>query len=94
MQRFFLALGLVLAVACHDTTGPAATLRDLNAAKDRWSKRGFSDYSFTVQTTCFCANIDPIRITVVHDTVQSAVNVKTSQPVDVRQCSQSTGCSV
>src|SRR5437879_2681120 len=80
-RSILVAAALVFAASCRETTGP---LDHLASARERWSKRGITDYSFTLQTRCFCANVDPIRVTVVRDTLQSAIDLKTSQPVNVR----------
>ncbi len=81
MTRLVLTAALVFAASCRDTTGP---LDQLAAARERWSKRGFADYSYTFQAICFCANGNPIRVSVVRDTVRSAIDLTTSQPVSLQ----------
>jgi hypothetical protein len=84
MRRLLAGLALLAATSCSDSVVPGQKITDLGTARARWGARGFRDYSFTFSAACFCANVHPIRAIVVHDSVTTAVDLVTNQPVDPR----------
>jgi hypothetical protein len=82
LRSLILAASVCAAGACHDATEPsqASPLR-LALARQRWASRGYHDYRFTLQRTCFCPNTNPLRIVVVHDTVNAVVDLTTGDGV-------------
>ena len=84
MRRLFAGLALLLATSCSDSTAPGQKITELGVARTRWASRGYRDYSFTFTALCFCANVHPIRAVVVRDSVTTAVDLVTNQPVDAR----------
>jgi hypothetical protein len=87
MRLLVLAATLAL-TACADSTAPT---HNLVVAKLRWSQRDFHDYTYTSQRSCFCVSVNPIRVTVVHDTVQSAFDLTANAEVDRRWVSTIDG---
>jgi hypothetical protein len=79
-MRLLVLAAAVGVAACADSTAP--TIHNLTAAKLRWAQRGFHDYTYTSQRSCFCLNVNPIRVTVVHDTVQTAFDLTANAQVD------------
>jgi hypothetical protein len=63
---------------------PGQKVVDLGVARARWASRGYRDYSFTITSLCFCTNVHPVRAVVVRDSVTTAVDLVTNQPVDPR----------
>jgi len=65
-----IAGSLVLA-ACAIPTGSTVTPSPTSAAGYRaiWESNRPANYSFVVQRTCFCAFVDPLRVTVEGDRV-------------------------
>ncbi len=84
MRGIVAGLALLLATSCSDSVAPGQKITDLGTARARWAVRGFRDYSFTFSAACFCANVHPIRAVVVRDSVTTAVDLVTNQPVDPR----------
>lgn len=84
MRRLLAGLVLLLATSCGDSLVPGQKIVDLGTARTRWASRGYRDYSFTITSLCFCANVHPIRAVVVGDSVTTAVDLITNQPVDPR----------
>ena len=62
----------LLTVTAHADT----SLQDFTAAREQWHAAGISDYTFTLLQHCFCMGVQPVRITVKNDAVQSARNVQ------------------
>jgi len=81
MRRVLVAIALIAAAGCRDSTAPIRDLADYARARKRWDNRPYRDYAATVRAFCFCALSDPVGIFVVNDTVRSAYNVRTGQPV-------------
>jgi hypothetical protein len=67
----------LLAGAAHADT----PLPEFSAALQKWHAIGLHDYSFTLNQSCFCMGVQPVRITVSHDTVQSARNLQDGSAV-------------
>ena len=66
-----------LLVALLTATAQADTTRqEFDAALQKWQAAGIHDYSFTLFHSCFCPGGQPMRITVIGDTVQNAINVQ------------------
>jgi hypothetical protein len=55
--------------------------QEFTTALQKWQAAGIHDYSFTLNQSCFCFGVQPVRITVKNDTVQSARNVEDGAPV-------------
>ena len=85
-MRRLLTIGLALTLsACSDALGPnGGSTVNLASAKARWLSHGLTDYQITVTQSCFCANIHPLRLTVLSDTVRTATDLVTGQSVDPR----------
>jgi hypothetical protein len=64
-------LALLSATAQADTTR-----QEFDAALQKWQAAGIHDYAFTLVQHCFCIGVQPVRITVKNDIVQSARNVQ------------------
>ena len=47
------------------------TITDLTAAKALWTAQGISRYEFTLQRSCFCADVKPMHVTVLDGVVVS-----------------------
>ena len=69
----------VLAGTAHADT----SLQDFTAAREKWQAAGISDYAFTLVQHCFCIGVQPVRIMVKNDVVQSARNVQDDAAVAV-----------
>jgi hypothetical protein len=82
MRKFLAPLVLLLLSGCSESTAPADQIASFGVARQRWASRHYTDYAFTFQQTCFCVNVHPIRATVERDTVRSAIDLITNQPVD------------
>jgi hypothetical protein len=67
-SAFLVAL---LAGAAHADTAR----QEFTAALQKWQAAGIHDYRFTLNQSCFCMGVQPVRITVRHDTVQSALRL-------------------
>ena len=65
---------------CIGSTGPDATLE---AARDRWARNGFDDYSITISRSCECLpGMSEAAVVVVRDgVVESRTYVRTGLPV-------------
>ena len=58
-------------------TAQADTRRDeFSAALQKWQAAGIHDYSFTLNQSCFCIGIQPVRITVRRGIAQRARNLQ------------------
>lgn len=75
---------LVVAVSCSDAVGPGRQVTDLEAARERWRAQNLHTYAFTLQRSCFCANVDPLYVLVLSDTVAGALDFETGEWVDRR----------
>jgi hypothetical protein len=85
MRLRALALALFpLAAGCSDVLSPGSGLTELAAARQRWNGQNLQSYSFTLQRSCFCVNVQPLRVTVIGDAVVSVVDPATNKPVDLR----------
>jgi hypothetical protein len=73
---------LVLAISCNDATGPGPLNRDLEAARQRWRAQNLHTYAFTLQRSCFCANIHPLYVLVLSDTVAGVLDLETGETAD------------
>jgi hypothetical protein len=62
---------LFAATAHADTTH-----QEFTAALQKWQAVGIHDYAFTLVQHCFCIGVQPVRITVKNDAVQSVRNVQ------------------
>jgi hypothetical protein len=69
-----LALGAVL--GCSDDSATATSNLEL------WKKKGPSSYTYIVETSCFCAAVEPVRVVVVEGMVAESVGMNTGLPRD------------
>jgi hypothetical protein len=69
-------------VSCSDATGPGHRPTDLEAARQLWRAQNLRTYAFTIQRTCFCANVHPLYVLVVSDTVAGVLDLQTTATVD------------
>jgi hypothetical protein len=73
---------LTLAASCSDSVAPAIT--DLQAAQQRWRAQGLHSYAFVLQRSCFCANVHPLYVAVVNDTVVEVLDLQTGAVLDTQ----------
>jgi len=78
---------LAAAISCSDATGPGHQPTDLEAARQLWRAQNLHTYAFTIQRSCFCANIHPLYVFVLSDTVAGVLDLETGESVD-RQLGQ------
>lgn len=73
VQRLLLGALLVLTSTACDTgrllSPSAQTTKDLAAARALWNAQGYSNYEFTLVRSCFCADRDPMHVTVANGVV-------------------------
>jgi hypothetical protein len=85
LDRLAASALLVVAASCGDALGPGRhTNPDLEAARRLWRAQDLHTYAFTLQRSCFCANVDPLYVAVLSDTVALALDLKTGEYVDRR----------
>jgi hypothetical protein len=72
---------LVVATSCSDAIGPRPP-SDLEAARQRWQAQNLHTYAFTIQRSCFCANVHPLYVLVLSDTVAGVLDLETADTVD------------
>jgi hypothetical protein len=73
----------LLAIACSDATGPERPqIRDFETAHQRWQAQNLHTYAFTLQRSCFCANVHPLYVLVLNDGVAGVFDLETGTFVD------------
>jgi len=75
-------VSLVVAISCSDAIGPAHQITDLEAARQRWREQNLHTYAFMIQRRCFCANVHPLYVFVLSDTVAGVLDFETGEWVD------------
>ena len=75
---------LVGAISCSDALGPGRPITDLEAARLRWRAQNLHTYALTLQRSCFCANVHPLYVVVLSDTVAGVLDLETTEWVDRR----------
>jgi hypothetical protein len=73
---------LFVAISCSDAIGPGRETIDLEAARQRWRAQNLHTYAFTIQRSCFCANVHPLYVLVLNDAVAGVFDLKTGEMVD------------
>jgi hypothetical protein len=74
---------VVLAMACGDTVGTEPReMSDFETAHQRWQAQDLHTYAFTLQRACFCANVHPLYVFVVNDSVNGVFDLETGKWVD------------
>lgn len=73
---------LGLAISCGSATGPWYRVSALPSARHLWRAQDLHTYAFTLQRSCFCANVHPLQVLVVSDTVATVVDLETGQQLD------------
>ena len=73
---------LVVAMSCRDATGPVRQTTDLDIAQQRWRAQNLHRYAFTLQSSCFCGNVDPLYVFVESDTVAGVLDLQTGAVLD------------
>ena len=74
---------LALAMACRDAVGPdRRQIGDFETAHQRWQAQGLHTYAFTLQRTCFCANLHPLYVLVLSDAVAGVFDLETGTWID------------
>jgi hypothetical protein len=73
---------LAVAMSCSDTTDPGHQPTDLEAARQLWRTQNLHTYAFTIQRGCFCANVHPLYVFVLSDTVAGVLDLQTGESVD------------
>ena len=74
----------MLAISCNDPSGPGSHVGNINAARLRWRAQNLHTYAVTIQRSCFCANVHPLYVVVLSDTVAGVFDVETGEWVDPR----------
>ena len=76
---------LTLAISCSDALSPGwRQISDLEMAHKRWEARNLHTYAFTLQRSCFCANVHPLYIVVLNDRVGGVFDLTTGTYVDTQ----------
>jgi uncharacterized protein DUF6174 len=73
---------LFAAISCSDATGPGRETTDLEVARQRWRAQNLHTYAFTIQRSCFCANVHPLYVLVLNDAVAGVLDLETGEMVD------------
>ena len=81
LRRESLAL-VVVTMSCREAVGPERQTTDLEAAHRLWRAQNLHTYAFTLQRSCFCANVHPLYVLVLSDTVAGVIDVETGTNVD------------
>ena len=73
-------LALALGGACTNSSGPGA---GLTANRMKWDANKPAEYTYQLQISCFCLRelVEPVRISVQGETVESVVSVATGEPL-------------
>jgi len=72
-------------MSCTDTLSPGPRqIRDLEIAHQRWVARNLHTYAFTLQRSCFCANIHPLYVVVLNDRVSGVFDLEVGEYVDLQ----------
>jgi hypothetical protein len=80
--RFAGLASLAVAISCSDATAPGHQPTDLDAAHQLWRAQSLHTYAFTIQRSCFCANVHPLYVFVLSDTVAGVLDLQTGEAVD------------
>ena len=81
--RLALLALLVAAMSCSDAVSPTRkTITDLELAEQLWHEQNLHTYAFTLQRSCFCANVHPLYVLVLSDTVAGVIDLETGTNVD------------
>jgi len=80
--RFAAVASLALAASCSDALAPSRQTTELEAARQRWRTQNLHTYAFTIQRSCFCANVHPLFVVVLSDTVAGVLDLQTGTSVD------------
>jgi hypothetical protein len=73
-----------IAIGCSDATSPASARAQLDANQAKWVSASQPEYAFTLQQSCFCAFVEPIRVIVRNDTVLTATTISNNASIDAR----------
>jgi len=73
---------LVAVTSCSDAVAPQRQIVDFEAAHQRWQAQNLHTYAFTLQRACFCANVHPLYVAVVSDTIAGVLDFETGTWVD------------
>lgn len=75
------SLVAVLLAAC--SSGTPVDVSGLEEAERLWADRGFADYTYQAQVSCFCPQeiVRRVRVEVRGDQISGVVDAETSQPV-------------
>jgi hypothetical protein len=73
---------VVVTMSCREAVGPERQTTDLEAAHRLWRAQNLHTYAFTLQRSCFCANVHPLYVLVVSDTVAGVIDLETGTNVD------------
>jgi hypothetical protein len=74
--------GLAVVTSCGDATGPGHQPTDLVSARQLWRTQNLHTYAFTIQRSCFCANVHPLYVLVLSDTVAGVLDLETGTTAD------------
>ncbi len=77
MRRFVPLLALAAAGCGIFDVFYTDTIERLHKNRKEWDALGLSDYDYTYQRVCFCANVSVVRIGVRDDTLHQVVDVAT-----------------
>src|SRR5256885_12137392 len=74
---------LVAAMSCSDAVSPTRkTITDLELARQLWHEQNLHTYAYTIQSSCFCANVHPHYVFVLDDKVAGVLDLQTGTPLD------------
>ncbi len=71
-----------MAGACSDPV--SGRQRELDSHRDLWNDENITEYTYTLQITCFCPPeiTQPVVVRVSQDSILSVVNAANGEPVD------------
>jgi uncharacterized protein DUF6174 len=85
--RRYLITALLAAGAaggCNDATSPDSARAQLEANRAKWDRLSQPVYSFTLRQLCFCAFVQPVRVSVRNDTIVAANEISGGASIDPR----------
>ncbi len=83
-SKFLLELAVLagMAGACSDPA--SGQQRELDLNRDRWRSENITEYTYTLQITCFCPPeiTQPVLVRVSEDSILSVVDAASGEPVE------------
>jgi hypothetical protein len=75
-------LAAALVAGCRDVTAPDPKRSDLEANRQKWAQRGYTNYTFTLRMDCFCAINGPVSVLVIADSARQVTLQSTGAVID------------